>query len=82
MPKTKRTKKVSPPVTVYVDGDKDKKPVDASKQPVGARLVLVSPHGRDVHFIQGKHFTVDKTKQKERFAKARAAFKAKDKSEG
>ena len=75
----KKHKKV---VIVYLEGDKDKKPVDASAQKAGTRLVMVTPKGRDIPFIQGSVRKADPTKQKERFAKALASKQAKINSEG
>ncbi len=67
---------------VYVDGDRTKTPVDPTKEPVGTALVLVTPDGRDIHYIQGKVVITDPAKQKAEFAKMAAAYKAHDKSEG
>lgn len=56
----------------YVDGDRTKTHVDLAVQPAGTHMVLVTPGGRDVHFVVGKTKNNDMAVIVDRFAKSHA----------
>ena len=56
----------------YVDGDRNKTPVDLSTQPQGTAMVLVPADGaREIHFTVGKTMTNSPSVIADRFNKTR-----------
>lgn len=53
----------------YVDGDREKTPVELADQAPGTKLVFVDARGLDHHFMVGKRVTNPPNKVKERFDK-------------